>query len=296
MPSGSHILCIQSATRRWLSSSAASQWKDLVVLPNASLDEFRNSAFLPSRPVLFPKASFKIFPAVNKWFQPSRHDSNISVLNQNYLRPFGSAVVPLELTTPHSFVRSNAPLAIFLDWADQADPTNEARFYLAQASLDDLPPQLRKDVPIPAQVMSAGRGDVYATNIWMGLPPTYTPLHRDPNPNLFVQLVGSKRVRLLEPNTGRQVFASVQAALGTATSERFRTEEMMKGAEKTLLEKEVWGDTTDERTVSDGYEADLEGGDGLFIPNGWWHSIKGTGQGVTASVREPARRISNHLP
>ena len=295
MPIGRHIPRIHNATQRRLSSSAASGWKDLVVLPNGSHDEFRNSAFVPSRPVVFPKASFTSFPAVKKWFRPSRHDPDISELNQDYLRPFGSAIVPLELTTAHNFIRSNAPLALFLDWVQQADPTNQARFYLAQASLDDLPLQLREDVPTPARVMSAGRGDVYATNIWIGLSPTYTPLHRDPNPNLFVQLVGSKRVRLLEPNVGQQVFASVRAALGTAVSENFRGEEMMKGAEKARLEKEIWGDGTDGGTVAGGYEVVLEGGDGLFIPNGWWHSIKGTGQGVTASVRDLARRNTSWL-
>jgi hypothetical protein len=33
----------------------------------------------------------------------------------------------------------------------------------------------------------------------IGHPPTYTPLHRDPNPNIFVQLAGEKVVRLLAP-------------------------------------------------------------------------------------------------
>jgi ribosomal protein L16 Arg81 hydroxylase len=46
----------------------------------------------------------------------------------------------------------------------------------------------------------------------------------------------------------------------------------------------VWGDSVSADTEGSGYEAHLEAGDGLFIPKGWWHSIKGVGEGVTASV------------
>merc|ERR1711939_1149989 len=106
-----------------------------------------------------------------------------------------------------------------------APPT--ANVYLAQASLSDLPKGLREDVPTPELVLNAGKGDVYNSSIWLGLAPTYTPLHRDPNPNLFVQLAGRKTVRLYQPKVGHGIFAQVQERIG--------------GAEKKALEEEVWG-------------------------------------------------------
>lgn len=277
--------------RRLLSSSVCNAWTPVPVLSDAGLDTFRKSAFIPSSPALLPKGVFDAFPAVLKWFQPRAGQRNRYDLNQDYFRPFGSARVPLELTTSTDFIRSPAPLALFLEWMHRASASLQGsgpqeRFYLAQASVDDLPQELRDDLPVPPLVTSAGRGDVYAVNLWIGLPPTYTPLHCDPNPNLFVQLVGTKEVRLLDPVAGLRTFANVQARLGglDKVAEKHLGHELMKGLGKDLHKAQIW---TDPVPLGHGeviYEAQLEGGDALFIPNGWWHSIKGSGEGVTASV------------
>ncbi|MCJ1243717.1 hypothetical protein MMC30_000914 [Trapelia coarctata] len=277
--------------RRLFSSSIHTAWKPIPVLLDSDLQTFRKFAFIPSTPALLPKGSFTGLPAVSKWFQPAAGRQEIYDLNHDYLRPFGSATVPLELTTSTDFVRSEAPLALFLEWIRRASAPSRSshtqeRFYLAQASLDDLPQQLREDFPVPPLVTSAGRGDVYAVNLWIGLSPTYTPLHSDPNPNLFVQLVGTKKIRLLDPIAGQRTFANVQARLGglERVSEKYLGPELMQGVGKDLHKAQIWSDPI---PLVDGeviYEAHLEGGDALFIPNGWWHSIKGTGEGVTASV------------
>jgi len=114
----------------------------------------------------------------------------------------------------------------------------------------------------------------------MGIPPTYTPLHKDPNPNLFVQLASSKRIRLFEPATGFKIFRDVQLRIGQHGSASFRGYEMMEGPERDALDEAVWGSTV----KGEGYEAMVGPGDALFIPRGWWHSIKSVGNGVTASV------------
>lgn len=110
-------------------------------------------------------------------------------------------------------------------------------------------------------------------------------------------------MRLLPPGEGLSVFGSVRRELGWGGSREdaaFRGEEMMQGGERRLLERVVWGDpvggsgstgsgsngpgSVDGGKEFEGYEAVLGAGDGLFIPKGWWHSIKGVGEGVTASV------------
>jgi hypothetical protein len=159
-----------------------------------------------------------------------------------------------------------------------------ARIYLAQAPIANLPQGLRDDLPTPEVVLKAGKGDVYDSSIWLGEAPTYTSLHRDPNPNLFVQLAGKKIVRLFRPETGRRIFAKVQEQIGGTASASIRGEEMMAGAEKKALEQEVWGEN-DNEFRSAAWEAELGAGDGLFIPKGWWHSVKGIGDGMTGSVR-----------
>jgi hypothetical protein len=105
-----------------------------------------------------------------------------------------------------------------------------------------------------------------------------------------VQLVGSKQVRLLPPDAGLNLFARVRSQLGKDAGRGaavFRGDEMMQGRERELLEKAVWADdyaSEEEEISASGYEAVLNGGDALFIPKGWWHSIKGVGDGITASV------------
>ncbi|EFQ98859.1 hypothetical protein MGYG_01874 [Nannizzia gypsea CBS 118893] len=285
--------------------AAALRYRALDTLARDSVELFRESFFKAQRPVVLPRGLFRDYRAASRWFASPSSTPGL-ILNHAYLEQHGDCYVPLELTIPgerdgNIFERAHRPLSLFLQWARsvQSMPAAEQpgvpRLYLAQCQLLDLPSSLREDFPTPSYVMQAGKGDIYDTNIWVGMAPTYTPLHRDPNPNLFVQLAGSKHVRLLAPDIGRGVFAEVRQALDSAraghghNNSAIRGDEMMKGAERQLLDRAVWGvdddkhrsDTTHDNT---GYDAILHPGDALFIPTGWWHSIKGIGQGITASV------------
>ena len=164
---------------------------------------------------------------------------------------------------------------------------NQARFeehrpplmlYIAQSSLSDLPSSLRDDLPTPELVKHAGKGDVYNSSIWLGTEPTYTPLHRDPNPNLFMQLCSDKVVRLLPPDLGDRVFFDVQVQIrqqgGATGNSRIRSTEMMEGAERAILHEVIWANPKLEDEL---YEAKLTECDDLFIPKGWWHSVKSVG-------------------
>ena len=280
--------------RRFVSGrsfSLASRWRPLAELQDGHLETFRKLAFVPSKPTLLPREHFLNLPAVQKWFLTSQHPHKRrdTTLKRNYLDRFGSAIVPLEFTKlppdgGATFHRAEAPFQIFLQWASLASTSIEDHLYLAQASFASLPKAMTDDLPTPDIVAKAGTGDIYDTNLWMGIPPTYTPLHRDPNPNLFVQLAGRKIVRMLEPEDGDNVFARVQQILGKSKSAAFRGEDMMKGEERQMLETEIWEDASKADHRSAGYEICVGPGDGLFIPKGWWHSIKGVGTGITASV------------
>lgn len=287
--------------------STANRFDPVSTLPSADIETFRTQYFNPGRPVLFPRQHFSgSLPAVQKWFKPRsavQKDKSIWQLNKEYLSEYGDTLVPLELTTPtppmsppqlenndaaqkepsETFHRFHAPLSFFLGWTSrrlthlQIDP--EARLYLAQASISDLPKRLAADLPTPKIVEKAGRGDLYDANVWIGVPPTCTPLHKDPNPNLFVQMAGEKVVRLFEPKLGRGIYERVRMLHGDGRAS-VRGAEMMVGEEARALEEQVWGEGQEK-----GWEARLNRGDGLFIPLGWWHSIKGVGEGVTGSVR-----------
>ncbi|KJZ76268.1 hypothetical protein HIM_04350 [Hirsutella minnesotensis 3608] len=155
--------------------------------------------------------------------------------------------------------------------------------YIAQSLLEDLPQPLKDDVPVPQVVKCSGRGDVYSSSIWMGTEPTYTPLHRDPNPNLFFQLHGTKVVRLMPPAQGQRLYMEVQHKLGRTGNSRIRTTDMMEGSERNLMHEAVWSKDSQHPETQ---EAELHAGQALFIPEGFWHSVrsKGSEGGLNASV------------
>lgn len=301
-------LSIVRSQIRLFGTSRASEWQCLGSVRD--LETFREKHFRLSQPCLLSAEAFTALSAVRKWFRDSPQQPGRRELNLDYLSQHGHAMVPVELTrlssspspkSEDSFFRSKAPLSLFLEWTTKAEETTLDRLYLAQAPLSDLPKGLRDDLPPPKFVTESGNGDIYEVNLWIGVPPTYTPLHRDPNPNIFVQLVGEKTVRLMEPAIGEKVFETCQKLLKQSNSSTFRGDEMMMGREKELLEAIVWERSSDlvmrfldERQMDDmarlttgnrvGYGAHLKSGDGIFIPQGWWHSIKGVGQGITGSV------------
>ncbi|KAI4170995.1 MAG: hypothetical protein LQ343_004532 [Gyalolechia ehrenbergii] len=222
---------------------------------------------MPSLPAKLPKSTFATIPASVKWFQEPW-----PTFNSSYLGQFGSQMIQLEFTSsdlaPDAapvFHRAEAPFGIFLKWAAQADTKTPQRLYVAQAPLNRLPKSLQDDIPTPEIVLKAGKGDVYDASTWLGIAPTYTPLHCDPNPNLYLQLAGRKVIRMLQPDAGQSVFAAVQSALGRQVSSRFRGDEMMKGRENGLLEAEVWHHET---AAHVGLEVNLEAGESMFIPQG----------------------------
>lgn len=305
---------------RCYSSKAA---RAVPTLPDTTVETFRQHAFEPAVPALLPKGCQADMPAVNKWFQQTTFRREASVENKlfltmystEYLSRWRSATFPMEITNNDEFVRIENTMGFFLDFVYASDstfthakqsysniyaepnsstqgtgadpppsahPTPTARIYIAQASLSDLPPLMRADLPTPELVLKAGKGDIYDSSIWLGQAPTYTPLHRDPNPNLFVQLGGKKIVRLYAPRVGNAIFSKVQEQIGGSASATMRGEEMMQGKEKELLETEVWSDSQD--TIDGAWQAELDAGDALFIPKGWWHSVKGVGDDMNGSV------------
>jgi hypothetical protein len=273
------------------------------LLEDATIETFREHHFRPELPTAFPPGHLSNIPAASSWFESST-PSATRRLNQEHFRNFEDTSVQLELTetTPNGetkeFRRFEGPLGLFLRWQEErllkepdegSNASTQQSLYISQTPLEDLPEALRQELRAPDIVRQAGRGDVYASSIWMGVPPTRTPLHRDPNPNLFLQLAGNKTIRILPPAAGHDIFEAVRRAIGEGgidSAGRIRGEEMMAGEEGRLLEELVWSaeaDAIEDHAI--GFEANLSGpGDAVFIPKGWWHAVRGTGTGINASV------------
>ena len=163
------------------------------------------------------------------------------------------------------------------------------RFYLAQCPLQALPEPMQADLqPLPSFIREASdRGDIYESSVWIGMAPTYTPLHKDPNPNFFVQLAGSKVIRAFPPDVGIALLREGSSRLNDAGATDVRTfdERSMGGKERQVFYELIWDD--DAIAEADWtLEATLEEGDSVFIPKGWWHSFRGIGSGINGSVRK----------
>jgi hypothetical protein len=299
-----------SAGRRLAQREAAHVPQINISYANIDLEEFRHRAFAPEKPLLMERQpeETQALPATGKWFVTS--SKNSSRYDVQYLRQFEDVYLPYEFhleengTLPlknseqegllrdilsylggpaqQGFHRINAPLSLFLSAHTLLWPYS---LYIAQAQMADLPKQLQDDLPTPRIVQQAGKGDIYDANVWMGTYNTYTPLHKDPNPNLFTQIVGEKQVKLYPPAVGRGVFQHVQEQIGQNSSATFRGEEMMAGPEALALERAVWGNGSGLGRWDGELIANVQPGDALFIPKGWWHSIKSFGsQSLTVSA------------
>lgn len=282
----------------------------IATLKSWQLQGFREQAFEPELPIVLPHSAEHTPLACKRWFntcRPSLKDeadvaSAPTQLNRGYFAPYENVVVPLEITQRSSescshvkFEKIEAPLRLLLDDLSSVSDQSTS-IYLAQHDIRDLPKQLQDDLRMPSLVAAAGKGDVYSSSLWIGKAPTYTPLHRDPNPNLFVQIAGVKSIRMFRPEVGSAVFDLTQRLLqdknqnSSSQSSAFRGHEMMGGPERQLLHDLVWTkpNQVDEqyadRILQHAYDATLQPGEALFIPKGWWHSVVGVGDDITASA------------
>ena len=177
-----------------------------------------------------------------------------------------------------------APMELLIKAAEPVEESGSTvpglgGLYVAQAQLADLPQDLQAHLPLPkvlAELYAGEEGkkraeaDIYGSNLWMGTPPTFTPLHKDPNPNFFVQLRGQKVIKLLSPAKGQEVYARVHRRVAeekgndaVAINGAIRGEEMMQGLERAELEKAVWTEEGSEERI--GEKVVLGPGDAVYI-------------------------------
>lgn len=84
-------------------------------LPDGTLSTFRSRAFQIETPALLPRGHFTSLPASQKWFKKSADVAQSTFLDVDYLSQYGTAIVPLEITSDGHFAQIEQPLQFFIE-------------------------------------------------------------------------------------------------------------------------------------------------------------------------------------
>lgn len=113
--------------------------------------------------------------------------------------------------------------------------------------------------------------DLLQINLWLGAMATTTNLHYDANHNLLFVLKGRKRVALLPPSMAGTIQAMPVFSESANHSRLEGTEAAeLVGSEEAMKKGAVY--------------AEIGEGEGLFIPEGWWHQITSNPGTVAVNV------------
>ncbi|TFK48933.1 Clavaminate synthase-like protein [Heliocybe sulcata] len=144
----------------------------------------------------------------------------------------------------------------------------EGAAYVSQLSIDEIP-SLKADVHLPfphAPDLAA------PPNLWIGTADTYTPIHRDIlGHNLLFQLLGKKVIRVFPPSDKEWLYISEEPFLRNTS----------------LIPFDHAFDATRWPRFHEGvktwYEATIEPGDAVFIPKGWYHSVRALEESISVN-------------
>jgi hypothetical protein len=155
--------------------------------------------------------------------------------------------------------KRSLPFDRYMDLIEQ-NPGNDAYITASNSKANETAFEcLRGDMRPLTKFVKGGRG-----LIWIGPEGTFTPLHHDLTNNLVVQVTGSKRVVLLPPSETRYLYNHwhVFSAVHDITDEQ-RLEQFPLAKQATS------------------YTVELQPGQILFVPIGWWHQVTALDFSVT---------------
>jgi Cupin-like domain len=158
------------------------------------------------------------------------------------------------------FVESS--LSAYLRGLESTARAAQPPLYLKEFDLLDALPALRQDLK-HAEIFPDGV--TKSLQSWIGPAGAQTGLHHDYLDNLAVQVVGRKRFYLVRPVTVERLGAVSKKYDAWARLSNF-------GAQALAARDKQPGDNY--------AVVDLEPGDVLFVPKGWWHEV----HNLTASI------------
>ncbi|KAJ7566847.1 hypothetical protein O6H91_02G121000 [Diphasiastrum complanatum] len=211
-----------------------------------SLEEFLCCYLLPGIPVILTNA-ISHWSALRKW------------KNVDYLQDVaGDRTVPVEVGKHYlmpEWKQELVPFSELLKHIYEAQGSSTTCTYLAQHPLFE---QLKEDIVIP-DYCAFGGDSVHTINAWFGPAGTVTPLHHDPDCNLFAQVVGKKYVRLYPASVSESLYPYDESMLWNSSQVDLDNPDYKIYP---LAKNLAFMDCV------------LEEGEMLYIPPKWWHYVR----------------------
>jgi hypothetical protein len=121
---------------------------------------------------------------------------------------------------------------------------------------------LLEEIDLPAEIFGPTL-EPARMGFWFGPAGTHTAMHHDHANAMLCQVLGRKRVRLAPPES----LAMLDGSRGV-----YNTRDP--------------GDVIDEDLVPELIEVELQPGEALFLPVGWWHQVDALETSISVSVRK----------
>lgn len=216
-------------------------------LRRPSNEHFRDAFYAPNRPCLI-EGAIDDWPALTRW-------------TPDYLKATcGDAVVEVEgnresADTGLLNVNRTMRFGDFVDLVAQGGASNDW-YMTAQNDRGNVAAlsALWDDVRLP-DLLTQDQGPIGEAFLWYGPAGTLSSTHHDLTNNLMAQVIGRKRVLLVAPNESAHMYNDYNRASPVSLEEPDH-ERFPDLAEVTIM------------------EALIGPGDLLFIPAGWWHSVR----------------------
>lgn len=229
-------------------------------------DEFFRHYFAGNRPVILTDF-VRHWPAFGKWtpgyFKSQYARAEIEIVAGRARDPDGDR--------NFDKYRQTTTMAAYVDRVAQAGESND--FYMIARNKNMLRAELAPlidDVVFDEGLFDADRLDG-ALTLWFGPAGTVTPLHHDSTNILFCQIYGRKRLHLISP----WETALLESADGFYAAYN--------------LEDADAFDQLRAQNIAP-LEVELQAGEALFIPSGWWHHVKALDVSITFSLLNFRRR------
>jgi len=225
-------------------------------------DEFFNRYYATQTPLVLSDVARR-FPAFGKWtprfFAETYGDVEIEHV-------VGRANDP-DYDRHTARLSQRAPLRAYVERVEAAGETNDLYFVANNHNLDRPGLQPLWDDLGAADGLLDPRRRTGCASLWIGPAGTVTPLHHDTCSVLFAQLHGRKLFRLASP-LDTALFDGAVAMYAAVDPE----------APATYADRDVRFTTVD-----------LQAGEILFIPVGWWHHVRALDVSISVSFSGLAR-------